>query len=212
LVGRRGNLRKVPFEAHGGLYAICDVIASSPSLERQPPTRSAVHLLIRRIMRLFLQQIVRTTRCARYNKPSLIFARHLASTHPIYEHPPRDGDPRTSFKVSGRDHSAESYFKEVDSSPPADSSTYQVDASSDAVQRPHTPPSGEYSQAGVGSEEYSVVDKETPYDPPSQGDASEKLGYGGKNQWSSEKGRETSRSNESPNEASAAGRKPEGRK
>ena len=157
-------------------------------------------------MRPLLQQIVRTTHCARYNNPSFIFARHLTSTHPTYE------PPQTSSKVSGRDHSAESYFKEVDSSPPADSSTYQVDASSDAVQRPHTPPSGKFSQAGVGSEEYSTVDKETPYDPPSQGDASKKLRYGGKNQWSSEKGREASRSNESPNGTSAAGRKPEGRK
>ncbi|KAF8505926.1 hypothetical protein F5888DRAFT_485089 [Russula emetica] len=155
-------------------------------------------------MRLFHQQIARTTRCARYNNPSFIFARHLATTHPTYEPP----QTRTSSKVSDHDHSAESYFKEVDSSPPADSSTYQVDTSSDTVQRPHTPPSGKFSQAGVGSEEYSVVDKETPYDPPSQGDASKKLRYGGRNQSPSEK----SRSNESPNEASAAGRKPEGRK
>lgn len=202
-------MRKVPFKAHGGLYAICDVIASSPSPERQPPNRSAVQLLIRRIMRLLLQQIARTTRCARYNNPSFIFARQLASTHPTYEPPQTSSRAKVS---SGHDHSAESYFKEVDSSPPADSSTYQVDASSDAVQRPHTPPSGKYSQAGVGSEEYSVVDKETPYDPPSPGDASQKLRYGGKNQWSSEKGSATSRSNEGPNEASAAGRKPEGRK
>jgi hypothetical protein len=156
-------------------------------------------------MRLLHQQIARTARCARYNNPPFIFARQLANTHPTYE------PPQTRSKVSGHDHSAESYFKEVDSSPPADSSTYQVDASSDAVQRPHTPPSGKYSQAGVGSEEYSVVDKEAPYELPSQGDASKKLRYGGKNQWSSEKGRETSRSNESPNDASAAGRKPEGR-
>ena len=157
-------------------------------------------------MRLSYQQIARASRCARYKNPSFIFSRHFASTHPTYE------PPQTSSKASGHDHSAESYFKEVDSSPPADTSTYQVDASSDAVQRPHTPPSGEYSQAGVGSEEYSVVDKETPYDPPSQGDASKKLRYGGQNQWPSEKGRETSRSNEGPNEASAGGRKPEGRK
>lgn len=161
-------------------------------------------------MRLLHQQIVRTARCTRYNNPSYIFARHLASTHPTYE------PSQTSSKVSGpsraSDHSAESYFKEVDSSPPADSSTYQVDTSSDAVQRPHTPPSGKYSQVGVGSAEYSVVDKETPYEPPSQGDANEKLRYGGKSQEPLEKGKGTSRSNEGPNKASAAGRKPEGRK
>jgi len=180
---------------------MCDVIVSHRHLSAnfQPA------LPYSSIMRLLRQHIARATRCARYNNPSLISARHLASTHPTYE-------PPAPQRTSGPNHSAESYFKEVDSSPPADSSTYQVDASSDAVQRPHTPPSGEYSRAGVGSEEYSVVDKETPYDPPSQGDASKKLRYGGRNQWPSEKGRETSRSNEGPNEASAAGRKPEGRK
>jgi hypothetical protein len=157
-------------------------------------------------MRLLHRQFARTTRCAGYNNPSFILARHFASTRPTYQ------PPQTGSKASGRDHSAESYFKEVDSSPPADSSTYQVDASSDAVQRPHTPPSGKYSQAGVGSEEYSSLDKETPYDPPSQGDANKKLRYGGKDQLPSEKGRETSRSDESPKGASAAGRKPEGRK
>ncbi|KAH9983032.1 hypothetical protein BJV74DRAFT_758885, partial [Russula compacta] len=108
-------------------------------------------------------------------------------------------------------HSAESYFKEVDSSPPADSSTYQVDASSDAVQRPHKPPSGKYSQAGVGSEEYRMMDKQTSYDPPTDGGAGKKLRYGGKNQWTSEKGRETSRSGEGPEGTSSAGRKPEGK-
>jgi len=77
-------------------------------------------------------------------------------------------------------HSAESYFKEVDSSPPSDASTYQVDSSSDKVQRPHTPPSGKFSQAGVGSEEYRTVDKQEPYDPPSDGEAGKKLRYGGR--------------------------------
>jgi hypothetical protein len=158
-------------------------------------------------MRPLRPQIVRATRCARYNNPSsFILARHLASTHATYD------SPQSSSKVSDHDHSAESYFKEVDSSPPADSSTYQVDASSDAVQRPHKPPSGKYSQAGVGSDEYRMVDKETPYDLPSQGDAGKKLRYGGKNQWAPGKGRETSRSDEGPNGASAAGRKPEGKK
>lgn len=157
-------------------------------------------------MRFLHQQFARTVRCARHNNPS--FARQLASTRPTYE-PPQTS---SKSKVSDHDHSAESYFKEVDSSPPADSSTYQVDAASDAVQRPHKPPSGKYSQVGVGSAEYSVSDKETPYEPPSEGDASTKLRYGGRNQLSSEKGGQTSRSNEGPNEASAAGRKPEGRK
>jgi hypothetical protein len=153
-------------------------------------------------MRSLHQQIVRATRHAQYTNPSFILVRHFAGTRPTYEL------PKTSSKVSG--HSTESYHKEVDSSPPADSSTYQVDDSSEAVQRPHKPPSGKYSQAGVGSEEYRMMDKQAPYEPPSRGEADKKLGYGGKNQW--EKGRETSRSSEGPDGASAAGRKPEGKK
>ncbi|KAH9060991.1 hypothetical protein EDB87DRAFT_1613129 [Lactarius vividus] len=86
----------------------------------------------------------------------------------------------TSPSLAQGSHSAESYFKEVDSSPPADASTYQVDGSSDKVQRPHEPPSGKFSQAGVGSEEYRTIDRQEPYELPSNGDASEKLRYGGK--------------------------------
>ncbi|KAH9049621.1 hypothetical protein EDB84DRAFT_1452313 [Lactarius hengduanensis] len=86
----------------------------------------------------------------------------------------------TSPSLGHGNHSAESYFKEVDSSPPADDSTYQVDGSSDKVQRPHEPPSGKFSQAGVGSEEYRTVDRQEPYELPSNGEGSEKLRYGGK--------------------------------
>ena len=86
----------------------------------------------------------------------------------------------TSSSLAQKDHSAESYFKEVDSSPPSDASTYQVDSSSDKVLRPHKPPSGNFSQAGVGSEEYRTVDRQEPYEPPSKGEASKKLRYGGK--------------------------------
>ena len=93
----------------------------------------------------------------------------------------------TSPSLAQKGHSAESYFKEVDSSPPADASTYQVDDSSDKVQRPHQPPSGNFSEAGVGSEEYSTVNKQEPYDPPSKGEASKKLRYGGKKRSGAEK-------------------------
>ncbi|KAI9447874.1 hypothetical protein H4582DRAFT_34926 [Lactarius indigo] len=86
----------------------------------------------------------------------------------------------TSPSFAQGSHSAESYFKEVDSSPPADASTYQVDGSSDKVQRPHEPPSGKFSQAGVGSEEYRTMDRQEPYEPPSNGEGSKKLQYGGR--------------------------------
>jgi len=156
-------------------------------------------------MRPFSQQLVRATHRARYINPSFFSARHLSGKRPAHESP--KGRP------SVEDHSAESYVKDVDSSPPADSSTYQVDSSSEAVQRPHKPPSGPYSQAGVGTEEYRMVDKHAPYDPPagSPGGAGKKLRYGGKGQWASEKGGETSHPGEGPEGSSAAGRKPEGK-
>lgn len=93
----------------------------------------------------------------------------------------------TSPSLAREGHSAESYFKEVDKSPPSDDSTYQVDSSSDKVQRPHEPPSGKFSQAGVGSEEYRTVDKQEPYEPPSDGEASKTLRYGGKERLGTEK-------------------------
>jgi hypothetical protein len=134
--------------------------------------------------------LVRAALCARHINPSV---RHFATNS------------------QGGRHSAESYFKEVDSSPPADCSTYQVDESLDKVQRPHKPPSGKYSQAGVGSEEYRTVDKQEPYSLPSGSETGEKLRYGGRKSWASEKGGETSRASEGPEGASAGGRKPEGR-
>jgi hypothetical protein len=153
-------------------------------------------------MRPFSQQLIRATYRARYINPSLFSARHLTGT------PPACKSPQGRHSVSDdSDHSAESYSKDVDSSPPADSSTYQVDSSSEAVQRPHKPPSGAYSQAGVGSEEYRMVDKRAPYDPPASG-AGKKLRYGGRGQ---EKSGGTSHPDEGPEGGSAAGRKPEGK-
>ena len=89
----------------------------------------------------------------------------------------------SSLALAREKHSAESYFKEVDSSPPSNASTYQVDSSSDKVQRPHE----KISEAGVGTEEYRTVDKQEPYEPPSNGEASKKLRYGGKKKLGTEK-------------------------
>lgn len=147
-------------------------------------------------MRL-LVHLARATRCAHYINPTFTSARRFASAHST--------SPKTNSGVAG--HSAESYSKEVDSNPPADSSTYQVDESSDKVQRPHKPPSGKYSQAGVVSEAYRTVDKQEPYSPPLEGEAGKKLRYGGKKSWASEKGEETSRAREGPEGLSAGGRK-----
>jgi hypothetical protein len=166
-------------------------------------------------MHPFGRQLVRATRCARYANPTFVISarRHFASTaHPSYAESSQSRSPYTGSTSNASDHSAESYVKDVDHSPPADSSTYQVDSSSEAVQRPHKPPSGQYSQtgvqAGVGSAEYKTMDKHAPYDPPSPGGAADKkLRYGGKGQ----KGGETSRSGDGPEGAGAGGRKPEGK-
>ena len=191
LVDRRGHLGKIPFEAHGSFRDV--TVALAPTTLNQLALPYTPYI---RRMHSLRQQIARATRRAHIINPSFTSTRYLASTRPACE------VPQTSSKAS--DHSAESYLKEEDSSPPADSSTYQVDGSSEAVQRPHKPPSGKYSQAGVGSEEYRMVDKQAPYDPPSAGE-------GGKNPRVSEKGEGTGRSGEGP-EASAAGRKPRGKK
>ncbi|KAI0307011.1 hypothetical protein B0F90DRAFT_1684376 [Multifurca ochricompacta] len=129
-------------------------------------------------MRLQLAGVSRYAR--RYiNNTSLISIRYLSSAHSDSSYSNSEG--------SGVKHSAESYFKEADSSPPADSSTYQVDGSSDRIQRPHEAPSGKFSQAGVESEEYRTVDKEEPYDD---------LRYGENNSHSSDEGPEGKRARE----------------
>lgn len=61
-------------------------------------------------------------------------------------------------------HNAESYFKDVDETVPSDPTIHRVDATSEAVQRPYEPPSGEWSQAGVRTSEYELVSGDKPYD------------------------------------------------
>ncbi|EED82865.1 predicted protein [Postia placenta Mad-698-R] len=82
-----------------------------------------------------------------------------------------------------QEHTAESYFKDVDNSPPKSSKTHQVDPSGTGakVTRPHELVPGERSDAGSETKEYQTVSKDKPYDtPPTQGKESEKkLRYGG---------------------------------
>lgn len=56
-------------------------------------------------------------------------------------------------------HSADHYFKDVDTSPPSDSTMHRVDAGVEGAQRPHDPPSGPWSRAGTQTDEYTNVDK-----------------------------------------------------
>ncbi|KAG2073401.1 hypothetical protein BDR04DRAFT_1094900 [Suillus decipiens] len=58
-------------------------------------------------------------------------------------------------------HSADSYLKDVDETAPQDPTIHRVDATSDAVQRPYEPPSGQWSQAGVRTSEYYASEHES---------------------------------------------------
>jgi hypothetical protein len=102
-------------------------------------------------------------------------------------------------------HSADHYFKDVDTNPPPDPTIHRVDAGSENTQRPHEPPSGQWSQAGIRTTEYQNVDKNEPYDAPGK-DKSAKTGYGGVKDSRDKAGR-TGTSDEGPNARDASGRK-----
>lgn len=103
-------------------------------------------------------------------------------------------------------HNQDSYNKEADSNPPPDSSIHRIDPSSENVQKPHEPPSGEWSRAGTKTSEYESVSKTEPYAAPGQDKR-----YGGKETYAKDKGPETSKPGEGPEGKESGGRKPEGR-
>src|ERR1700722_15307114 len=51
-------------------------------------------------------------------------------------------------------HTADTYSKDVDSTPPEDPTIHRVDSASESAQKPHEPPSGEFSRAGTKTKEY----------------------------------------------------------
>ncbi|KAH7918302.1 hypothetical protein BV22DRAFT_1041855 [Leucogyrophana mollusca] len=112
-------------------------------------------------------------------------------------------------------HIAENYFKDVDETPPQDPTIHRVDAGSEAAQRPHEPPSGQWSQAGAETGEYKDVSREDPYDVPTAQPGKHgpetRLRYGGTKRYAEDKGEETSRPGEGPEGSEKGGRKPEGR-
>ncbi|OCH94471.1 hypothetical protein OBBRIDRAFT_789159 [Obba rivulosa] len=119
-------------------------------------------------------------------------------------------------------HTAESYLKDVDSTPPQSTKTHTVDGgeTSASVVRPYEPnesPTGQYSRAGPHTSEYQTVNKEEPYDiPPSKGeDKDKKLRYGNmdglKAKMSGNGGGDSvSKEREGPQADGAEGHKPEG--
>ena len=55
-----------------------------------------------------------------------------------------------------RHHTPDSYSKDVDHTPPSDAKVHRVDPDSDRVQKPYEAPSGEWSRAGVKTEDYQT--------------------------------------------------------
>ena len=136
--------------------------------------------------------------------------RPVSSTFAVYNNASRGSQ-------SGRDkpieHTTDTYAKD-EFIPSSDSSVYQVDSNSDAVQRPFEAVSGEWSRAGTQTEEYRHVDHEEPYDAPAEDGEKvkgERLRYGGKEQYGREKAPETSQPDDGPQGKPAGGHKPEGR-
>ncbi|KAL5527973.1 hypothetical protein ACEPAG_6774 [Sanghuangporus baumii] len=109
-------------------------------------------------------------------------------------------------KGSGADteHTAESYFKEVDESPPASDKTFRVDGTSEATHRPH-------QQWADPQKEYATVSKDEPYEPPVETNNGEKpeqkdqkMGYGNTKQDAS---RNAPKADEGPQAKDAGGLK-----
>ncbi|KAG5642496.1 hypothetical protein DXG03_002720 [Asterophora parasitica] len=105
-----------------------------------------------------------------------------------------------------RKHTTDSYNKDIDPTPPQDSSIHRVDSFSENVQKPHEAPSGQWSRAGTQTSKYESVSKTEPYTAPGQDQR-----YGGKELLANEKGSETSKPGEGPEGKASGGRKPEGK-
>lgn len=101
-------------------------------------------------------------------------------------------------------HTSDSYAKDVDDTPPSDNTVHRMDPDSDRFQKPYEPPSGEWSRAGIQTEEYrSVEGKKQPYTPKGANAGQ----YGSRMNWTEDKGRETSGKEEGPDAKSSQGRK-----
>lgn len=120
------------------------------------------------------------------------------------------GKPMTSSASgSGSDaetHTADSYFKDVDSSPPSSSSTHAVDGSSRTSHRPND------EEFADPEKEYATVSTEHPYEPPVEREDGEKgeqkeqrLRYGGTGK---DAERDAPKRGEGPDAGDAGGRKP----
>ena len=110
---------------------------------------------------------------------------------------------RSASKGDG--HTAESYFKDVDTSPSSSTSTHHVGGTTETPHRPH-------EQYADPKKEYATVSKDEPYEPPvdnENGEKSElkeqKLRYGGAKR---DAERDAPSAEEGPGGKDVAGRKP----
>ncbi|CAA7263913.1 unnamed protein product [Cyclocybe aegerita] len=100
-------------------------------------------------------------------------------------------------------HSPDTYSKDVDDTPAEDKSVHRLDPNSDRVQKPHEPPSGQWSRAGVQTEEYRHVEgRNQPYAP----EGGDRGRYGAQKSWREDKGPETSGGDEGPDAKGSHGR------
>lgn len=108
---------------------------------------------------------------------------------------PHTSAPSPITIISRGKHTTDSYSKDVDSTPAPDKTVHRVDPDSDRVQKPYEPPSGEWSRAGVETEEYrQAKGAKQPY--------AQKGGNKGRpksrQNWAEGKGSQTSGKAESP--------------
>ncbi|KAJ3506525.1 hypothetical protein NLJ89_g6818 [Agrocybe chaxingu] len=86
-------------------------------------------------------------------------------------------------------HTPDTYSKDIDDTPAGDKTVHRLDPDSDRVQKPHEPPSNQWSRAGVQTEEYHRVEgRNQPYAP----EGGDKGRYGTRKSWPEDKGPETS--------------------
>lgn len=120
--------------------------------------------------------------------------RHVAPSTSIHTSQTRESDKHTS----------DSYAKDVDDTPPSDNTVHRIDPDSDRFQKPHEPPSGQWSRAGVQTDEYRHVEGEKQ---PYTAKGVDQGRYGSRMNWTEDKGPETSGGDEGPDAKSSQGRK-----
>ncbi|KAL0581207.1 hypothetical protein V5O48_000795 [Marasmius crinis-equi] len=104
--------------------------------------------------------------------------------------------------MKSEQHTTDSYNKDVDVTPPDDSKIHRVDPGNENSQKPYEAPAGKYSQVGAETA-YQNVSRKEPYKAPGEDQR-----WGGKEEYYSEKGPETSKPSGGPEGKAKGGMKP----